>query len=298
MHTPKLEHLLTLGERLYDESLRPDSIAWSADSTRLLVSGRSVDVDNSVMLTDDAPWALMLRVADQSWKGVRTEDMGPAMWQPGSEHYLTAPSLQLRSLDGTVIRQLDGPGGTAPLAWSPDGRRVASGGVEPTGVWRVEDGVLECRLGPPMVHSLAWISHDQLAIGCASGLEIRRLDDTLLLQEPGDVRAVALRPSGTHLAIGGDGLRLVHAGSGDPLWRHTTDALVRGLAWSPDGDVLAISDDEGTTLVAAADGSEQARLDLPGSRGHRLPAWSPDGRWLAVVLKRGVKYLDLGLWRF
>lgn len=52
------------------------------------------------------------------------------------------------------------------------------------------------------------------------------------------------------------------------------------LAWSPDGDTIAVSEDSQLLLVDVASGAVAVRLDQPGA-GIRSPAWSPDGATLA-----------------
>jgi len=60
---------------------------------------------------------------------------------------------------------------------------------------------------------------------------------------------------------------------------------VRGLAWSPDGETLALGlvDTRGTgappgVYLASRDGQELQQLTEPSGRIHEVQYWLPDGR--------------------
>ena len=95
---------------------------------------------------------------------------------------------------------------------------------------------------------------------------------------------------------------LTYLGSDGNVWeqafpqgqarRLTADAQAgsisyRGLAWSPDGTLLAVLRTTGTTapqdalLLLAPDGAVKAQAPLPGAPDNRPFAWSPDGTLIA-----------------
>ncbi len=141
------------------------------------------------------------------------------------------------------------------LAWSPDGRHLASVGLDGTAkVWEI-----------------------------ASGREVFAFP-----ADQGMICSVGWSPDGTHLAVGAlDGtIRVVEGLKQTPkvhLFKANPGGLVRCVAWSPQGDRLA-SGGKGDALVKVWDplrGVEVARM-----RGHQYPwvlgvAWSPDGKRLA-----------------
>ncbi|MFN3596737.1 MAG: peptidase S9 [Rubricoccaceae bacterium] len=63
-----------------------------------------------------------------------------------------------------------------------------------------------------------------------------------------------------------------------------------GLAWSPDGERLAVAvssgPDEAVVLVNTVSGARRS-LRLPGLDAVNALAWSPDGRWLALAATAG-----------
>lgn len=56
----------------------------------------------------------------------------------------------------------------------------------------------------------------------------------------------------------------------------------RGLVWSPDGRRFALVDESGRLSVAPVGGRPVRDLTPRGSHLNGLPAWSPDGRWIAM----------------
>ena len=105
----------------------------------------------------------------------------------------------------------------------------------------------------------------------------------------------SLSPDGTKIAYWGDGLWVMNADGSSKrkvLLRRPQDGSPGppssddGLAWSPDGTMLAFSG-----AVVDLDGA------VVGTAGHD-PAWSPDGKWLvSVVDEQDYGYADEPDWQ-
>ena len=167
-------------------------------------------------------------------------------------------------------------GGTTALAFSADGRTVATGGAD--GVTRLTDAATGKLL-----------------------LELREHTDA--------VQAVAFSPDGARLATGGrdgvlclwdavDGTLLHHlVTEDDPARAVEGDGAggVEGVAFSPEGDVLASAHGKGDRFVHVWDvnkGNEVARLREDGD-GVRAVVFSADGATLATAARDG---RSVGLW--
>jgi WD40 repeat protein len=178
------------------------------------------------------------------------------------------------------------------VAWSPDGRQLASaGGDGLVLIWDAALGqevrALHYRSGS---RALAWSPDGSRVVSANSDGTIvawRVASGKELLSfraHTGEARAIAWSPDGKRLATGGSD-RVVQVwdaadGSNIHVLRGHT-RTVRGLAWSPDGKRLASgSEDRTVRLWDALAGKEVLTL-----AGHlnwvTAVAWSPNGTWLA-----------------
>jgi serine/threonine protein kinase/WD40 repeat protein len=134
-------------------------------------------------------------------------------------------------------------------------------------------------------------SRDGRVLGCANfdgGLAWHqdRRDKPVYLGPHADVRYVAVSPDGRIVATGS------HNGAAVKVWEAETGKLVRtllpdingrGVRFSPDGKWLATSG--GGCRLWSTDTWEEK----PGPKiGQGLPAFAPDGKLMAVELKRGL----------
>ncbi len=85
-------------------------------------------------------------------------------------------------------------------------------------------------------------------------------------------------------AYAGGGDLFVMRADGTHLQRVTPGASVSSPSWSPDGSRIVAVRGQGTELIVIALRATGDHLRVISSRRgyYQLPAWSPDGRWIAV----------------
>jgi eukaryotic-like serine/threonine-protein kinase len=218
-------------------------------------------------------------------------------------HGRTLPPPQRRPSPGPVpvgsplLMYRAHQGDVKSVAWSPDGKRIASVGGRTVEVWNAITG--ENILSPPYSHhvlplkSVAWSPDGH---GIASGGEDQTVHvwdattgtDRLFSPYKGHthgVRGLAWSPDGRFIASGGED-QTVHVWSAttgkdlpfSPYRGHTS--WVISVAWSPDSTRIAsASFDKNVSVWDAA--SSQEIFHLVHATGVRAVAWSPDGKSIA-----------------
>jgi dipeptidyl aminopeptidase/acylaminoacyl peptidase len=336
---PALEQLRVVDTRtgeetsLFEGRVQVDGVAWSPDGERLAwvrydgdahhlevwevatASVRRVALDSPLPIASNASltWrpdgeGWLIRLREPTWAAAtraafleRTE--GPVVVHDGSEPFLdwdrvrnlgnlTVPALV--GLDGSV-RPLLPEGGWSGFQFSDDGRWLTTLGDLPLKtVYEGSDGS-EWRL---------------LRVNLNSG-------DTLQLTTPSTERPrTEWSPDGTRYAFadGGDVLvrhierdsavNLTEGGRGAVSETDTTRVRYAVMRWSPAGDRLLVSSQQGWHLMDAGSGDVRLVLALDDEareRGPRLNAvgWTPDGARLLVSTSardrwaRGLAHLDL-----
>lgn len=197
--------------------------------------------------------------------------------------------------------------GTAMVVrWSPDGQTLAIFGKRDgyVGLWNRDESVMtNLQAHPEEVLRLAWQKDSQTFITTGSDGIIKQW------QRDGSPAATHILYQGSGTIIWGDGALWGDEDSPDfvivdeagtvQLWRggqsptvtistdHAPQTIPRSLAWSPNGEKLAILTQDGTLQLWQRDGSLLATLKtdhtLDSMDDHLL--WSPTSEQLAILSK-------------
>jgi WD40 repeat protein len=203
-----------------------------------------------------------------------------------------------------IVKDFPSPeGGMTNFAWSPDGKRIATGSGQ--GIPRVWDAMSGKELmrfegHEDAVNDLAW-SPDGTKIVTASKDNTARIWNALTGKEllrlaghEGAVNSVAWSPNGAWIATVSDDLtaRIWAASVNHEAVRlEGYSHPVLEAAWSPDGNyIVTTASGEPTRIWNVADG--KALINL-GVQGPRRLAWNGDGkRILTISLENNVQLWD------
>jgi WD40 repeat protein/serine/threonine protein kinase/tetratricopeptide (TPR) repeat protein len=184
-------------------------------------------------------------------------------------------------------------GAVQAVSWSPDGRRLASAGVDRTiKIWDAATAreLTTLRGHTDLVTSLAWSPDGRrLASGGLRDLSVRLWDaDT-------GQEIATLRGHGANvvaLSWAPDSRRLVSVDNGESVvvWNAETGRQTEAFrgphwlltgAWSPDGRSIAVARDGSTILVWDVETKRQKTLSTGHNDWIKALTWSPDSRLLA-----------------
>lgn len=257
-------------------------ISRTARSRKAIVADESAERSAPILVTMGRPVTLLLAFALQT-------DADPL------------PAGAIRRLGTARLRQEY----IADVAFSPDGRRLVSAGMEPDAiVWVVDDGraLLRLKGHTENVAAVAWSpAGDRIATGGKDNA-VRLWDASsgrllfTLAGHTAEVHAVAFSPDGLRLASGSDG-------GGVCLWTvadGTQGAEVRAfrgdiesLQFLPDGTLLVASAG-GEFVVVDVGGGGDVRAILTGSAELRRAAISHDAARTAALMTDGKLLLGSG----
>jgi len=205
---------------------------------------------------------------------------------------VTFPPLAIPPLGTTLYSYSSHDAQVYGVVWAPDGKRIASGGVDKTvQVWNAAgSNIYTYRGHSSVVTTVAWSPDGQrIASGGYDGtVQVWNAVDGsnvyIYRGHPKAVEAVAWSPDGQRIASGGyDGtIQVWDAINGSNMYTYRGHfGAMFAVAWSPDGQRIASgSYDRRVQVWDAIDGGHVYTY-RGHSEGVRAATWSPDGQRIA-----------------
>jgi serine/threonine protein kinase/WD40 repeat protein len=258
---------------------------WSPDGKHISAAGTIWEADTGKCVLNAEP-SLNL------W--------GKAAWNPSGSQVAWATvaddsAIYLYDLKSCKVREFRGHLTSVwSVAFSPDGKRLASGSLDNTvAIWDVATGERLDSL-PTVNHvgDVEWSPDGkQLAAGIAYGKSAVQVWDTVarewleIRENRGSDRVrISWRPDGNQIAVcTANRWYLLNPSDGTISQQHEFSTRGSGydVAWNPDGSQLAIAQGEQAIVWDAKEYKELSRLI-----GHLEPiqsvTWSPDGKRIAT----------------
>ena len=303
------------GKKLVSASADKTLKVWNADGTLLAtLKGHQADVKGvafspkgnliaSASLDDTIKLWKPDGTPVRTIKGQGTSVLGIAFSPDGNTLASSNEdsTIKLWKLDGTLVRTLKGHSNRiGSLEFSPQGDKLVSVGYDRIiQIWRLDGTLVRTFKGHTGIIMDVAFSPKGNIIATASvdnTVKLWNLDANLrqpLLSFPSEAWGSAYSPDGKLIAIAGDKTLKLFRRDGSLERTIEHNAQFTNVAFSPDGQYLASSNDDQTVKLWRLDGSLVRTF-----KGHTSQIWtvkfSPDGQILASA---GVDE-TIKLWRF
>jgi WD40 repeat protein len=268
-----------------DHSDSVGGVAWSPDGELLAAA----EDDDTVCLWEPGT-RQRVRVLDQPGEANPQRLLGDVVWSPDGSKVATNGS-GVRIWDAATGRQAAELrlGWVRAMAWSPDGKWLATAGHEAvqvwdTTIWKERQGISETQA----IH-LTW-SPDSLRLASSDYVGTIRVWDTATGRQLWEQYPPAI--DGHWIRVPGHGKVWVYPMPPDNSIMIPTTGCI---AWNPIRNVLASGADETVRIWDAVAGRQE--LVLRGNTDYvNGVAWSPDGKRLASCARDGAVWIwDLDL---
>ena len=186
------------------------------------------------------------------------------------------------------------------FVFSPDGQHAAASCRGRARVWETSSWsalvTIEHKLRPgltPPLHPIAFSADGRYLASADEVYEVATGMLALEMHSPEQVSAVAFSPDGDSIALAsGDSVRLLKMSNGVQLAQLNHARTVRALAFSPRGNELATASEDNTARIWQLDPAREVTRV-----SHGAPVWSvdfsPDGNYLATGSEDGTA----GMWQ-